>query len=73
MENDLKSTNQNTIYVVYNLRTCEVVLETENEKDSQSMVFNDNGLNYSKYPPFTYAKKKDNSKVDLYETTFLEC
>jgi len=72
MKNELATTNENTLYVVYAIRKGEVVLETENENIAKGMVFNDNGLEYSKYPSLTYAKQKDNSKVDLYETTFLE-
>lgn len=66
----LDSNNKNILYVVYCKKTHNVILETEDEQKAKEAVFNDTGLSYSTYPPFTYAPNKEQG--DLYETTFLE-
>jgi len=70
MKNDLTATNEKTLHVVYAIRKGEVVLETEDENTAKGMVFNDNGLDYSSYPPNTYAPNK--SDIDPWANSYLE-
>lgn len=70
MKNDLTTKNENTLYVVYSIIKGRVILETEKEETAKSMVFNDKGLNYSTYQPFTYAKNK--LDIDPWAHSYLE-
>jgi len=66
----MEGINLNTVYMVYCLKNESIALITESETTAKSMVFNDNGLEYSIYPPFTFVSNK--VQPQLYETTLLE-
>lgn len=68
---NLTTENKNTLYVVFDTRKGNVILETEDEIKAKSVTDRTQNAEYSKYPPYTYARyKKD--LADLYDTTLLE-
>lgn len=62
--NRLNATNENTVYVIYNIHSQKEIGVTDSKSEAEKAV--SNNYDYSTYPPYTYAPHKNMGHVELW-------